>query len=710
MANKTYAQIQASASLKLQDASNVIFATTELDEHVQGVLDRISQVRPWKYKLGSNQYSVVKTTVADWTVALSTGDMWKYLRTDELRLQYNYPQSARGFIDHDGALELKLDDAPSADLSVYLYLAKKHLLQKAVGTADLAGAVQTEGAVNDVTLALKSLGTGTINEDTRLTIAGDATVYHVIADATIGTNEATVSIWPPLQAVAAVDAVVTLALENTVPAELEDIVARLIAARAKQSKATLIYQQAHTAITSMGTAATAIGSVAARVTQGIADIASGRAEAAKISAILDTANTEIDKIGARLTQAGTDISAGRTEADKIPTIITAAGTAISAVAARITQAVTDFAAGKTEADKVAAIISTANTELGKIGAQITLAISAVALGKTEADKIPTIVTAAGTAIGAIAARITQALTDIGSARTAIATGGTSITEADTEFDLMNPEVDKAVTALTSGLAIVNTIPVGGGATEYMNQAAGDIGAGQGFATAGQLYLQKANAAFNQSNMDLGVAARELDSGNAKANEARANLEQAAGDAAANRAYLESALSDIRNAQAYLQEADGYFKQGSADLQLNAGYISLGQGELAAAAQKMSEANANIAQANANAMANRTYLDQAIAQLRLAQGYYNEAQGYVMEANTRMSANASYLGTARGELQAAQTKLSEANASMSKGRIELALVNAGKNYESQGEMEEAKIERDLQRLMPQRRSMLLPRAL
>mgnify|MGYP001596468584 CR=1 FL=1 len=699
MANKTYAQIQASASLKLQDAGNAIFATTELDERVAGVLDRISRVRPWRYRLGSNSYSVVKSTVADsWILSLTTGDMWKYLWTDELRYQYNKQAYRRGFVDYEGALELNLDFAPAAVYSVYLYLAKRQILQKAIGTTDTAGAVSTAGAVGDVSLVIKSLGTGTINEDTKLTIAGDSTIYHVTADATITTNVATVSIWPPLQAICLVDAVVTLALENTLPVELEDLVARLIAAKAAVSKSVLIYQQAHSAITSVGTAGTAIGLVAARVTQAIADIASGRVESAKISAILDTANLELDKIGAQITLAIAAVAAGKTEADKIPTIVTAAGTAIAAVAAMITQATTDFAAGRTEAAKVVAIILTARTELDKIGAQITLAISAVALGKTEADKVPAIVTNAASAIAAVAARVTQAITDLASARTAIALGVTAIGEADTELDLANPEVDKAVTALTSGLALVNTVPIGGGAQEYMNQAASDVGVAQGYGITGQTYLQKASADFSNAQSDLGLANGEVNTGLAKLREAQVNLEQANADMAANRTFLENALADVRNAQTYLQEAQGYFQQGTADLQLNQGYVLLGNGQLSAAASKMQEANTNINQANADAMANRALIESAVADLRNAQAYHQEAQGYMGEANTRMSNNLGFLQDAAHEVQAGQLKIQEANASLSKSGVEARITQLGRNYEMWGTREEAAVERELQTLV------------
>ncbi len=85
---------------------------------------------------------------------------------------------------------------------------------------------------------LKSLGTGTINEDTSLTIAGDSTVYTVTSNATIATAEATVSITPALVVQADADDVVTLAAPtSTLDILSESLLADLIAARVAINKA-----------------------------------------------------------------------------------------------------------------------------------------------------------------------------------------------------------------------------------------------------------------------------------------------------------------------------------------------------------------------------------------------------------------------------------------------------------------------------------------
>ena len=131
-----------------------------------------------------------------------------------------------------------------------------------------------------------------------------------------------------------------------------------------------------------------------------------------------------------------------------------------------------------------------------------------------------------TAIALVAARITQAIADVVSGRTAGALAVTAITEADTEFDLMNPQVDLAVTALSTGLALANTIPVGGGAAEYMGQAASDVGAGVGYFNAGRAYLVKAASDEANAMGYYAAAAREMQAGTTKIQEANASVTKA----------------------------------------------------------------------------------------------------------------------------------------------------------------------------------------
>ena len=134
------------------------------------------------------------------------------------------PKEFRNFTQNGKIVTLELDDIPEAAESVYIYPERLHILQQAIGTTDTAGAITTLAAIGATSLVLKSLGTGTINKYTKLTIAGDTTEYMVTSIATIAGNAATVTITPGLVASAAVDAVVTLALaDSTLTPALEEI-------------------------------------------------------------------------------------------------------------------------------------------------------------------------------------------------------------------------------------------------------------------------------------------------------------------------------------------------------------------------------------------------------------------------------------------------------------------------------------------------------
>jgi predicted DNA binding CopG/RHH family protein len=132
-------------------------------------------------------------------------------------------------------------------------------------------------------------------------------------------------------------------------------------------------------------------------------------------------------------------------------------------------------------------------------------------------------TNAATAISAVAARITQAIADAVSGRASAALGATAITLANAEFDLINAQIDLAVTALSTGSGIINTIPVGGGSSEYMGQAASDVGAGHGFLASGQAYLQEASADNANAAQYFNAAATELRAASEKVSEAISSL-------------------------------------------------------------------------------------------------------------------------------------------------------------------------------------------
>lgn len=238
---RTHAEMVTLILTRLMDAgidpggtANQVFATAEVDAYIKSGLAELSGYKPYQVKNTS-----LLTTVNSRDITLTSEVKHNLFWIDYIEYKVAQdPPAYRNWKQYGDIVTLKIDCAPTAAESVYLYLSKKHRLQKEVGTVDLAAAVKTTAAAGVSSIILKSLGTGTINEDTQLTIAGDATVYHVTGTATIATNEATVSITPVLAAQAAADAVVTLALStSTLDITLEDLLADLAAAHLAIDKA-----------------------------------------------------------------------------------------------------------------------------------------------------------------------------------------------------------------------------------------------------------------------------------------------------------------------------------------------------------------------------------------------------------------------------------------------------------------------------------------
>jgi len=147
--------------------------------------------------------------------------------------------------------------------------------------------------------------------------------------------------------------------------------------------------------------------------------------------------------------------------------------------------------------------------------------------KSACDTLDT----ANTAIGEVAALIELATTastgDLARGRQDVGVGATAITLANTEFDKIVAETTGptvlATSALVSGLALVNSLPVGGGAPEYMGQAASQIGLAQGHALAGQTYLQEASADHANAAQYFNAAAADFKASGEKTSEAIVNL-------------------------------------------------------------------------------------------------------------------------------------------------------------------------------------------
>lgn len=103
------------------------------------------------------------------------------------------------------------------------------LLHYLTTQSDLAGALVGAHSKGAWSLSVDALGTGQMDKNTLLTIAGVDGVYRVREDATITTNAATVKIEPFLKGVVPDNAVVTF-LPSSLNPELERILVEIVAA------------------------------------------------------------------------------------------------------------------------------------------------------------------------------------------------------------------------------------------------------------------------------------------------------------------------------------------------------------------------------------------------------------------------------------------------------------------------------------------------
>lgn len=94
----------------------------------------------------------------------------------------------------------------------YEYYENQNIQTHAIGTTDTAGAIDLGAgyAAGATTIHVDTLGTGTINKGSILTIADVAGSYVVTEDATIAGNECDIKIYPGLADSTADDAVVTI--------------------------------------------------------------------------------------------------------------------------------------------------------------------------------------------------------------------------------------------------------------------------------------------------------------------------------------------------------------------------------------------------------------------------------------------------------------------------------------------------------------------
>ncbi len=216
-------------------------------------------------------------------------------------------------------LDTVLDDTKDANANkiIHVFFNKRHKVSQ---LTDLVGAVDlvagySEGDTSIVIDALEA-GTPVIEEDQEFTIAGRTEVYTITAAATIGTNEATVTFFPGLEADLINDVVVTL-VASTLDRNTERALVKYVAGLASLSKAMSPIVEITNAITALALVNSSIDSMSARITQVIADIVSGRTEVDKIPALVAKGATAIGLMIAENEQAIADLDEGRGEINKV---------------------------------------------------------------------------------------------------------------------------------------------------------------------------------------------------------------------------------------------------------------------------------------------------------------------------------------------------------------------------------------------------------
>lgn len=130
---------------------------------------------------------------------------------------------------------------------------------------------------------------------------------------------------------------------------------------------------------------------------------------------------------------------------------------------------------------------------------------------------------AGTAIGLIAAQLGSATLDIASGRTEAAKMAALALSAGTAIGSMTADLGSALANLNSGQSLINTVPVGAGAPEYMSQAVSLIGLSRGDLSQAQGYLQQASSGGGANSSFINLASADINVASGRINEAAINL-------------------------------------------------------------------------------------------------------------------------------------------------------------------------------------------
>ena len=254
---------------------------------------------------------------------INISDVTDYLGINKLE----YPKGQKRNYDIDGTiLTVKVDSVRDSkvvtsgtqpDTEVYIWFKVK---QRVSQLTDFLGAVDLVAgySAGDTSIVIDDLqSAGTIEADQEFTIAGTRGIYRVTADATIASNEATVTFYPGLESDVINDVVVTFTQSTLTNPMIELYVIEYATALAAIREPMQFYQQIHAALVTIALATTATATIAARITQILTDIASGRTEAGLAPAAIILANLEFDKLVTEIGLAKTAVAEGEPLANTV---------------------------------------------------------------------------------------------------------------------------------------------------------------------------------------------------------------------------------------------------------------------------------------------------------------------------------------------------------------------------------------------------------
>jgi hypothetical protein len=396
---------------------------------------------------------------------------------------------------------------------VYVRCGEVH---KVTEQTDLAGAIDSGAAAGYAAgswaINVDGLGTGTIEKNTLFTIAGCDGLYRVTADATIGTNEATLFIEPCLREIAAENAVVTFKPSSLKPYD-EVLLARLAAARL--------------AMYHIGLGRTAISS------------------AITASALI---NSSTDSMSARLTQAATDLGTVRTH---VASLLSGAATKLATADTTIGTALTTLGLGKTAAGNIVITDS-----IGDADTQIDLAITDI---NNARGTLATSKSAIADEVTSIGAEIVLAIADLASAR---ALNNTITVSGGAESQLhasANAELNAAMARINEINAILEKSPA-------LNEE--NILSGNELNIA-SLKLQHARAIISaygsQGNVYTSAGGAELSAARTYISEAQGIISEYSN---AVSGLLSSAGREVSIANGYLAQSSGYQREVNSHLSIS----------------------------------------------------------------------------------------------------------------------------------------------